>query len=218
MLGGNPARWLLAAALLGVAIDGSASAQPRVIAYGDSYVQPAPSGLRSGQAPWLALLHEPLANHGHPGDGAAKTLAIVRRTAGQVHGGVVVVEVGINDVRRNGTDLRRLAAFRLQYESLLGLLSPARLVVVVPPLPVLRYVGHAPNDHGSVAALALYRQAVLDLASRHANVRVADPARWWRPEAMLLPDGLHPDALGRAVIADVVQAARGARARPATLR
>jgi len=205
MLGGKPARWFVAVAILGLSVQAAAHAQTRFVAYGDSYVNPGRSGMRAGQAPWVALLGEPVRNLGHGGDGIARTLKVVQRTARQVHGDVVL-EVGINDVRRSGTDPARLRAFTTRYDETLRLLGHADRVVVVPPLPIRNW-----GDHGSEEALALYRAAVIELAGRHANVRLADPLRVWRTDTVLLPDGIHPNAAGRAAIVAAVRLALGQR-------
>src|SRR5690348_7019827 len=102
MLGGKPARWVAAAVLLVVVSNGAAHAQAGLVAYGDSYVNPGADGIRHGQATWITLLHERVLNLGHRGDGVSRTLAVVRRTSWQARE-EVVVEVGINDVRRSGT-------------------------------------------------------------------------------------------------------------------
>jgi hypothetical protein len=201
MLGGKPVRWLLAAVLLGLSVQGSAHAQSRFVAYGDSYVNPGDSGIRRGQAPWVAQLGEPVRNLGHGGDGIDRTLRIVKRTARQVQGDAILA-VGINDVRRYGTDPGRLSAFRARYAEALRLLGHAALVVVVPPLPIRDW-----GDHGSDEALARYRAAVIELAGRQANVRLADPFAAWRVDTMLLPDGIHPNSAGRAVIVQAVRQA-----------
>ncbi len=206
MLGGKPAKALVAAVLVVLAVNGSADAQDRLVAYGDSYVNPGTTGMRHGQAPWVRLLGQPVVNHGHGGDGVARTLTIVRRTAYEARGDVVL-EVGLNDVRRSGTDPSRLATFRRQYDALLDLLGRARLVVVVLPLPVQRWGTWKPFDRGSEAALEAYRVAVVEVAAEHRNVRVADPLPAWQPERMLLRDGVHPNAAGRAVIAATVRSA-----------
>ncbi|MDP9183336.1 MAG: SGNH/GDSL hydrolase family protein [Actinomycetota bacterium] len=193
----------MAAALVllgaGIGTNDAAHAQARVVAFGDSYVHPSAAGWREGQRPWLASLGEPVRNFGHAGDGVASTLKRVRRTAGTTFE-VVVLEVGINDVRRSGTDPARLARFRADYEQVLQRLSSALRVVVVPPLPVRGW-----GKRGSEAALKEHRDVVLELAALHANVRIAEPL--WQPDTMLLPDGLHPDATGRAAIAAAVHAA-----------
>jgi lysophospholipase L1-like esterase len=201
MLGGKPGRWVLAVAFVVLAVQASARAQTHVVSYGDSYVKPSAAGMREGQRPWVALLHEPVLNHGHAGDGAAATLAIVRRTAWEARVDAVV-EVGINDVRRSGNDAAALAAFTTRYDALLDLLAHARRVVVVPPLPIRNW-----GQRGSTVALESYRSVVIALAGEHRNVRLADPLPAWRPDTMLLPDGLHPDASGRAVIAAAVRRA-----------
>lgn len=203
MLGGRPARWVAAAALLVLAPTGGADAEARLVAYGDSYVNPGAAAIRHGHAPWIALLDRPVRNLGHSGDGVDHTLLVVRRTAGQARD-TVVVEVGLNDVRRFGTDAGHLAAFRTQYDEVLDLLAQARLVVVVPPLAVERW-----GPRGSEPALHLYRSVVLALAMEHPNVRVADPFVAWRPRTMLMPDQLHPNVMGRAVIAATVRRTLG---------
>lgn len=210
MAGGHRARWVVAAVALVLAAGGGADAQTRLYAYGDSYVNPGPGGLRHGQRPWVALVGEPVANLGHGGDGVARTLLIVRRTAAEAHGDVVL-EVGINDLRRDGTDPGALARFTRGYDEVLTRLVGARRVVVVPPLPLQRWSRTGRFPRGSDEALALYRAAVLEVAAHHPNVRVADPLPAWRPDAMLLPDGIHPNTAGRAVIAAAVRAALAGR-------
>lgn len=196
---------MLAVALVllgtGVGTHDAAQAQARVVAFGDSYVNPGPRGLSEGQRPWLPELGEPVRNLGRAGDRVAATLSRVRRAAGTTID-VAVVQVGINDVCRAGTDPDRLARFRADYREVLQRLSSARLVVVVPPLPV-RWWG----AHGSEEALVAHRDVVLQLAAEQPGVRVADPLPAWRPDAMLMTDGLHPNALGRAAIADAVREA-----------
>jgi lysophospholipase L1-like esterase len=196
---------VLAAVLLGTAVQGSARAQSHFVAYGDSYVSPGTSGLRAGQAPWVAQLGRPVRNLGHGGDGIQRTLAIVRRTAGQVQG-TAVLAVGINDVRRSGATPAALRAFATRYDEALRLLGHADLLVVVPPLPIRDW-----GDHGSEQALMAYRAVVIRLAGRHANARLADAFPAWRPDTMLLPDGIHPNAAGRAAIVSAVEQVMGQR-------
>lgn len=205
MAGGHRARWLVAAALV-VAVSGGADAQTRLFVYGDSYVNPGAVGMRHGQAPWVALVGEPVVNLGHGGDGVARTLVVARRTADEVRGDVVL-EVGINDLRRDGTDPVALQGFRTRYDEVLALFAGVRRVVVVPPLPLPRWGRTGRFPKGSDEALRLYREAVLQAAARHPNVRVADPLPAWRPDTMILPDGIHPNTAGRAVIATAVEAA-----------
>lgn len=199
MLGGKPVRWLLAAVLLGLAVQGSADAESRFVAYGDSYVNPGSAGMRAGQYPWVGLLGQPVRNLGHPGDGVGRTLRVVRHTARQAQG-IAVVAVGINDVRRSGADPAALRLFRARYDELLDRLGSAERVVVVPPLPIRNW-----GAHGSEQALTAYRTIVIELAGQHANARLADPLPAWQPDTMLLPDGIHPDAAGRAAIAAAVR-------------
>lgn len=201
MLGGKPARWVTAAVLLVVVSNGAAHAQAGLVAYGDSYLSPNASGLRHGQASWLPLLHERVLNLGHAGDGVNRTLAVVRRTSWRARE-EVVVEVGINDVRRSGTDVAALVAFTRRYGELLDRLGAARRVVVVPPLPIRSW-----GDKGSVPALVEHRDVVIRLAGLHPNVRLADPLPAWRPDTMLLPDGIHANRAGRALIAAAVRQA-----------
>jgi lysophospholipase L1-like esterase len=199
--------WLLRAALLGavlVAAPGGAQAQGRLVAYGDSYVHPSAAGLREGQAPWPSLLGQPVINLGHAGDTVDRTLAIVRRTAAEVQGEAVVA-VGVNDLRRGGADPTQLARFRSRYDELLTRLDHARRVVVVLPLPPARWDFHGRFSHGSDQVLRLYRAAIASVAARHPNVRVADAVAQWQPGRMLLPDGLHPNRLGRALLASTVE-------------
>lgn len=204
-MGGRPARWVLAVVLvlLGTGFGGRDAAQAgaRVVAFGDSYVNPGPRGLSAGQRSWLPALGEPVRNLGRAGDGVAATLSRVRRATGTTID-VAVVAVGINDVCRGGTDPGRLARFRADYREVLQRLAAARLVVVVPPLPVRAW-----GRHGSEAALVAHRDVVLRLAEDLPRVRVADPLPAWRPDTMLMGDGLHPNALGRAAIAAAVRAA-----------
>ena len=185
----------------GLGSHNQANAQAKVVAFGDSYVDPGAGGRHLGMRPWVSSLGEPVRNLGHPGDGVADTLARVRH-AGGVTFDVAVIEVGINDVRRAGTDPLLMARFRDDYDKVLQRLSSARLVVVVPPLPVISW-----GSQGSEAALLAHRTVVLELAAHYPNVQVADPLPWWHPETMLMSDGLHPDAQGRVVIADAVRAA-----------
>ena len=196
-------RLLLAAVAVVIATTGigagGAHAQARVVAFGDSYVNPG-AGVRHGQRPWVELLGEPVRNLGHPGDGVAATLARVRR-AGSAFDDVVVA-VGINDVRRSGADPERLAAFRRDYGAVLDRLSTAQRVVVVLPQPILSW-----GDHGSEPVLLTYRGIELELAAAHPNVVVADPLLQWRVGTMLLPDGIHPNAAGRALLAATAKAA-----------
>jgi lysophospholipase L1-like esterase len=196
-------RLLLAAVLVvlcttGLGTDG-ARAQARVVAFGDSYVNPG-GGVHHGQRPWVALLGEPVRNLGHPGDGVDATLARVRRAGGSFD--VVVLEVGINDVRRRGPAPERLAAFRRDYGAVLDRLASARRVVVVPPLTIRSW-----GDHGSVPVMMAYREVELALAASHPNVVVADPLEQWHADAMLLADGIHANAAGRELIAATVRAA-----------
>ena len=204
VLGGKPARWLLAAVFVllatGIGSNDAANAQARVVAFGDSYVNPGPAGWRLGLRPWLGALGNPVRNLGHPGDGVADTLAIARSTKGTPFD-VVVLEVGINDVRRFGTDPDRLAHFRADYEQVLQHFSSTRRVLVIPPLLVTSW-----GERGSETALTEHREIVLELAALHSNVRVAEPS--WKAETMLLADGLHANAAGRAVIAEAVREAR----------
>jgi lysophospholipase L1-like esterase len=197
-------RWLLAAVLVvlsttGLGTDG-ARAQARVVAFGDSYVHPSSGGVRNGQRPWVALLGEPVRNLGHAGDGVADTLSRVRR-AGTLYDSVVVA-VGINDVRRRGDFPDQLASFRRDYEAVLDRLSTAQRVVVVPPLPIRRW-----GDHGSESVLLSYRAVELSVAALHPNVVVADPLPLWRVDTMMMRDGIHANAAGRALIADTVRTA-----------
>jgi lysophospholipase L1-like esterase len=205
MLGGKPVGWVLAAVVLATAVQGSARAQAHFVAFGDSYVSPGGAGLRAGQRSWVAQLGEPVRNLGHPGDGIQRTLAVVRRSASQVHG-TAVLAVGINDVRRSGTSPGALKAFTTRYDEALRLLRHADLVVVVPPLPIRDW-----GAHGSVEALMDYRAVVIELAGRHPNARLADAFPAWRPDTMLLPDGIHPNAAGRAAIVAAVRQATGQR-------
>ena len=198
MLGGKPARWVTAAVLLVVVSNGAAHAQSGLVVYGDSYVHPGSLGIREGQASWIGLLHGRVLNLGHAGDGVSRTLAVVRRTSWQVHEDVVV-EVGINDVRRSGTDPRKLAAFTRRYAELLDDLGQAQRIVVVAPLPIRNW-----GAHGSERALEQHRAAVIQLVGEHPNARLADPLPAWRPDTMLLRDGIHPNRRGRALIAAVV--------------
>jgi lysophospholipase L1-like esterase len=187
-----------AAALLVVVSNGAAHAQSGLVAYGDSYIHPGSSGVRQGQATWITLLHGRALNLGHAGDGVSRTLAVVRRTSWQVHEDVVV-EVGINDVRRSGTDPGKLAAFARRYGELLDDLDQAQRIVVVPPLPIRNW-----GSHGSELALEQHRDIVIRLVGEHRNARLADPLPAWRPDTMLLSDGIHPNRQGRALIAGLV--------------
>jgi lysophospholipase L1-like esterase len=196
-------RLLLAAVLVvlcttGLGTDG-ARAQARVVAFGDSYVHPG-RGVHHGQRPWVALLGEPVRNLGHAGDGVDATLARVRRAGTSFD--TVVVAVGINDVRRRGQAPDQLAAFRRDYEAVLDRLASAQRVVVVPPLTIRSW-----GDHGSEQVMLAYRAIELSLAAAHPNVVVADPLAQWRPDTMLLPDGIHANAAGRELIAATVRAA-----------
>ena len=196
--------WLLAACVLTLVVNGTARADTRLVAYGDSYVKPSAAGLRGGQRPWVELLRQPVVNRGHAGDDVRRTLDIVRDTAAPAEGDVVV-EVGINDVRGGGDDPIHLAAFRIRYGELLDRLAQARRVVVVPPLPIRRW-----GDHGSEQALLAFRSVVIEVAHEHANVRLADPYLSWRASTMLMPDGLHPNAAGRQLLATTVREALAA--------
>jgi lysophospholipase L1-like esterase len=200
---------VLAAALAllaaGVGSNDAARAQPQVVAFGDSYVDPG-LGVRQGQRPWLPLLGGPVRNLGHPGDGVAAALHRVRRAGTSFD--VVIVEVGINDVRRHGAGPDQLASFRRDFGAVLDRLASAQRVVVVPPLPIRSW-----GPRGSESVLLAYREAEADLAASHPNVVVADPVGLWRPEVMLLPDGIHPNASGRALIVTAVRAALAAEHR-----
>ena len=196
-------RLLLAAAFVvlcttGLGTDG-ARAQARVVAFGDSYVHPG-LGVREGQRPWVALLGQSVRNLGHAGDGVAATLSRVRRAGTSFD--AVVLEVGINDVRRHGAAPAQLASFRRDYEAILDRLASAQRVVIVPPLPITRW-----GAHGSEQVMLAYRAIELSLADLHPNVVVADPLPLWRTDAMLLPDGIHANAAGRALIAATARAA-----------
>lgn len=199
---GGVARSVVVLGLL-LGLSGAAQADTRLYAFGDSYVNPGPA--RSVQdPPWVGLLGVPVANLGHGGDTVARTLAVVTRVQHKVRG-VAVVEVGLNDLRRHGTDPVALRAFREDYALVLARLRSARLVVVVPPLPLSRWARSAPLHRGSEAALSAYRDVVVQLGSTTPHVAVADPLPQWDPGRMLLPDAVHPNALGRAVIADAVR-------------
>ena len=198
-------RWLVVLGLV-VAVTSRAQADTRLYAFGDSYVNPAGVTRLQDKTPWLALVGQPFVDLGHAGDGVARTLAIATRAQHKVHG-VAVVEVGVNDLRRNGTDPARLAAFRRDYALLLHRLDGARRIVVVPPLPLRDWGRHAPFDRGSDAALSAYREVVLELARSTPRVTVADPLPRWDLDRVLSHDRVHPNAYGRSVIADAVRKA-----------
>jgi lysophospholipase L1-like esterase len=189
--------------VLVVPVSGVARADTRLVAYGDSYVKPSVSGARHGQRPWVDLLGQPVVNRGHAADDVRRTLDIVRDTGAAARGDVVV-EVGINDVRSGGDDPIHLAAFRIRYGELLDRLGQAHRVVVVPPLPITWW-----GTHGSLPALEAFRAVVLEVSRDHLNVRVADPYLAWRTSTMLMPDGLHPNAAGRQLLAETVRTALG---------
>ena len=197
-------RLLLSAVFVLVAATGvganHAEAKGRLVAFGDSYVNPGHKGMYHGLRPWVTRRGARVVTRGPPGERGAATLARARRAGSSFD--QVVVEVGINDVRRAGDDSVQLALFGQDYEALLDRLSSARRVVVVPPLPILSW-----GPYGSEAALLTHRSIELQLAAAHPNVVVADPIAEWRPETMLLSDRLHPNAAGRTLIAETVRAA-----------
>ena len=204
--GGKVDRWLpVAAALLllgtsSMSINGPSG--PTVVAYGDSYMAPNVLGEAHGQRSWLRGLDRPVINRGHAGDCVEDLLKIVERSPRTTQD--VVLEIGINDVYRFGD--AEMASFVDDFGTVLDLLSGARRVVVVLPLPIRRW-----GPRGSEEALLLHRAAEREIAASHPNARVVDAMGAWQADTMLLADGIHPDVPGREVLATAVMRALRAR-------
>ncbi|HEY3188767.1 MAG TPA: GDSL-type esterase/lipase family protein [Solirubrobacteraceae bacterium] len=157
-------------------------------------------------AHWLALALE-LPYTGLAADGATAADVVagqVPRLAGAYDVGGMYV--GVNDVRSVGWDPERFAR---DYATALAALAErcARVAALTIPLDLGR-----PRAGAKVGdANALIRR----LAAEHAATVVAlDDLRGWRA---LLPDAVHPHAVGQLAIADRVARALGAEVLPSAL-
>ena len=155
---------------------------------------------------WLAMaLDLPYTNYAAPGVGAPHVLEVqlprVRRTYD-----LGCLYIGVNDVR--AVDFRLDAYARDLRLALAGLgASSARLLVCTVPLDLGR-----PRAGAKVGeANAVIRAAA---GEAEAAVRELADLRGWR---WMLPDAVHPTALGQLEIADRAARALGTDVRPSAL-
>ncbi len=139
-------------------------------------------------------------NYNRGGSVVADTLALVLGMPPPAPEVTCVVEVGLNDARRHGTDPGAVQRFGDDLGLLVDRLSSrgAPVVVLLDP-PIRDWRRWAPDDAGSPEALALYRDAVRSLGP------AIDLAVDWDVASMIRDDGVHPSDLGARHLAATVE-------------
>jgi lysophospholipase L1-like esterase len=174
--------------------------------YGHSFVA------GHGIEPWPSAVAEelglPLVNLGRSGDLVHQTLRLARPHGGRPHAGdIVLVEVGINDVRRHGDDRAWLARFERTLDQIAARLSAhgAAVRLLADP-PLLDWTSAASDaGRGSDEGWAEYHAAVM---SRPGAI---DLAAGWDRHTMICPDLVHPNEAGVAALAAAVLAGLAAQ-------
>ncbi|SOD75132.1 lysophospholipase L1-like esterase [Jatrophihabitans sp. GAS493] len=189
----------------------------RLVTFGHSYVVGV--GASSAQRSWpqiaAAQACRVLVNYAHSGDRVAETKAIVDRQASTLRAtDVVAIQIGINDVRSNGTDPAAVADYQSQLGSILRTLKGHRVLLVeADRLPITSSMNNW--GIGGPAALALYNEA-MERAAANAedaarDITLVGPPPQWNPAADIASDQLHPNDAGHALIArSVDEALKGA--------
>ncbi len=155
---------------------------------------------------WLAMaLDLPYTNYAVPGVGAPHVLEVQLPRVRRAYD-LGCLYIGVNDVR--GVDFDLAAYARDLRLALAGLgASCERLLVLTIPLDLGR-----PRAGAKVAAANAEIRAAA--AEHGAAVCPLDDLRGWR---RMLPDAVHPTALGQLEIADRAARALGAGVRPSAL-
>jgi lysophospholipase L1-like esterase len=191
-------------------LDMSALTARTFIAYGHSYIA---GDQERYLTPWITSAGQALrmgvVNLGVGGTTSSYTLGVVDKTWPRGEHiparPLVIVECTLNDVRRYGAGgLRNYVSNISRIFSRLNSAVPRPRVVLVLDVPIARWTGYAPDNHGSGKLLNEYDDAGRSAAER-AGVAIADPRVGWSPAAMLSSDGVHPDALGARHIAAAVE-------------
>lgn len=187
-----------------------------VLGLGDS-ISEGPGDSALGVLPrpwahWLALaLDAPFHGLAMPGATTPEMAALLAPRAAGRRYGLACVHVGTNDVRLASWDP---AAFEAALGGLLGAIDAERLCVATVPLDLGR-----PRAGAKVAELnAVVRRVAAGLGGQTPQSGVAvvdlDDLRGWR---YVMPDAVHPTALGQLAIADRAAAALGLDVRPSAL-
>lgn len=180
-----------------------------VLGLGDSITEgPGDSALGVLPRPWahwLALaLDAPFHAVARPGATAPEVARdLLPRTVGRRYA-LACVHVGTNDVRRLDW---HAGSFEAALAAILGALDAERLCVATVPLDLGR-----PRAGAKVRELNAIVRALSD--AHRATVVGLDDLRGWK---LVMPDAVHPTALGQLAIADRAAAALGLDARPSAL-
>jgi lysophospholipase L1-like esterase len=173
-----------------------------VLGLGDSITEgPGDSALGVLPRPWawwLALaLDAPYHALAQPGATAREVLdRLAPRAAGRRYG-LACVGVGTNDVRLDPFDPE---AFGATLGTLVGGLDAARVALPTLPLDLGR-------PRAGTAKVGAANAAIREVAARHGAVVVdLDDLRGWRE---VMPDAVHPTAVGQVAIADRAHRALG---------
>lgn len=175
----------------------------RLVFFGHSYV--AAAGATDEAHGWASLVGAstclPVVNFAVGGDVSDQTRQRVEaRLANLAEGDLVVVQSGINDVRRYGDDPARLERYRQNLAAIAAMVGPDRLVIVG-GVPIAGWDAYAPFDQGTPAVLAAYNAAAQAVTPSFVEVT------GWDVAAHVHEDLVHPNDAGHRAIADVV--ARG---------
>ncbi|WP_205699369.1 GDSL-type esterase/lipase family protein [Conexibacter sp. SYSU D00693] len=180
-----------------------------VLGLGDSITE-GPGDSTLGVLPrpwshWLALaLDAPFHGLARPGATAPEVVRDLLPRAARRRYGVACIGVGTNDVRAADFSLSRCAA---AIAALLDGVDAERVCVATIPVDLGR-----PRAGGKVALLNAEVRRLA--AERGAAVVALDDLRGWR---LVMPDAVHPTALGQVEVADRAAAALGLDVRPSSL-
>jgi lysophospholipase L1-like esterase len=185
-------------------VNGPDTAEPRLAAYGHSWVagEAASRPERGLTELAAALLGMSPVNRGVGGSSASETAAEVHRE-GAIRADAYLVLTGLNDARLHGSSPAALDAYASALETVVAAFeaaAPDAVVLLVEQPPLLDYRGYAPHDQGSTAAVEEYNRRMQHVAGGHRHV-VLVRVDGWDPRTMLDDDAVHPNDRGHAALA-----------------
>lgn len=200
-------------ALVGLVIAagcGTTDHRPRLVTFGHSWVDGGAAG--GPKTPWPDRTAKALDRHlDNEGVSATESPQVAKVVAAYQprRGDDVVIECALNDLRRQGTSPAGVRRYTAALDRMLRHLHGVRtLLAMDPPIVGWRNGPRASYNHGSPAALRVYRAATRRVARRF-RVRLVDlGADGWDARADTIPgEGIHPNERGTQLVADRVAAA-----------
>lgn len=189
--------------VVGVAFFITRDTRPRFVAIGHSYVA------RDGWVDQAADGMDRQVDKYAKGGARSETIAELAQDYDPKADDVVVIEAGLNDVRRGGSSREALAGYRQSLGKILQHVTagtrPSRIAVLA-DAPIRDWKKYSPDNQGSDAALAAASRVAQQVAAKYRVTFVRHTAGW-DPATMIGPDGIHPNKAGDAQIASAVRAA-----------